>query len=164
MAISFRRVTRRFRSSNRFNACAMARATRRGASPRPSTVRQLLPHVSFHAGERGAFDHQNSMPYVSAAGRAHRRGTKRPIFPDIPEFIRRYYDLNHPVELTCVESIIPAFVPRQAGNLLEGVSRTPRWSGGTAQSECRFSQRTPGNHTSDSDFSTGLTMTLIARG
>ncbi|MET4323887.1 acyl-CoA thioesterase II [Bradyrhizobium sp. RT5a] len=42
------------------------------------------------------------MPYVPEWLTAEEL-IKRPIFPDIPEFIRRYYDLDRPVELRPVE-------------------------------------------------------------
>ncbi|MCK1348689.1 MULTISPECIES: acyl-CoA thioesterase II [unclassified Bradyrhizobium] len=60
--------------------------------------------VSFHAGEQGAFDHQNNMPDVPPPeGLTAEELSKRPMFPDMPEFIRRYYDFDRPIELRPVE-------------------------------------------------------------
>ncbi|MCK1754155.1 acyl-CoA thioesterase II [Bradyrhizobium sp. 137] len=60
--------------------------------------------VSFHAGEHSAFDHQNKMPAVPPpemlAAEELARWSK---FTDIPEFIRRYYDRDRPIELRPVE-------------------------------------------------------------
>ncbi|MCP3392299.1 acyl-CoA thioesterase II [Bradyrhizobium sp. CCGB12] len=60
--------------------------------------------VSFHAGEQGAFDHQNNMPAVLPPEMlAAEEIFKRSNFADIPEFIRGYYDRDRPIELRPVE-------------------------------------------------------------
>lgn len=60
--------------------------------------------LSFHAGEQGAFDHQNKMPDVPPPERLTAEElSKRSLFSHIPEFIRRYYDFDRPIELRPVE-------------------------------------------------------------
>src|SRR6201999_3100852 len=60
--------------------------------------------VSFHAEEAGAFDHQDKMPdgpppeQLTAEKKA-----KQPMFREMPDFIRRYYESDRPIELRPVE-------------------------------------------------------------
>ncbi|MGY4399223.1 acyl-CoA thioesterase [Bradyrhizobium sp. USDA 3315] len=70
--------------------------------------------VSFHKGERGAFDHQDRMPDVP--GPEHFTAEKlsnKPEYPNLPEIIRRYYEPDRPVELRPVE------IGRYAGKKIE---------------------------------------------
>lgn len=60
--------------------------------------------VSFHASEEGTFDHQAKMPDVQPPGKfTAQELSKQPMFPAMPEIIRRYYEPNRPVELRPVE-------------------------------------------------------------
>lgn len=70
--------------------------------------------VSFHAGEQGAFDHQDKMPDVPppeklTAGEL----SKQPIFLEMPARIRRYYEPDRLIELRPVE------IGRYAGQKIE---------------------------------------------
>ncbi|MGY4319341.1 acyl-CoA thioesterase II [Bradyrhizobium sp. JR3.5] len=60
--------------------------------------------ISFHAEEQGAFDHQDKMPNVPSPEKLTAEElSKRPMFPEVPERIRRYYEPDRPVELRPVE-------------------------------------------------------------
>lgn len=60
--------------------------------------------VSFHAGEEGAFDHQDKMPDVPPPEKfTADELSKQPVFPEVPEIVRRYYEADRPVELRPVE-------------------------------------------------------------
>ncbi|WP_429034195.1 acyl-CoA thioesterase [Bradyrhizobium sp. I1.14.4] len=60
--------------------------------------------VSFHVEEEGAFDHQEKMPGVPPPEKLTAEElSKQPMFPDMPEGIRRYYDPDRPIELRPVE-------------------------------------------------------------
>lgn len=60
--------------------------------------------VSFHAGEQGAFDHQDKMPNVPSPEKLTAvQLSELPGFPEVPERIRRYYDPDRPIELRPVE-------------------------------------------------------------
>lgn len=57
--------------------------------------------VSFHAEEEGVFDHQDKMPDVPSPERLTAdESFKQPMFPETPEFIRNYYQLElRPIEI-----------------------------------------------------------------
>src|ERR1700761_3841120 len=60
--------------------------------------------VSFHAEEQGAFDHQEKMPDVPPPEKlTAEEVSKQPMFREMPEFIRRYYESDRPIELRPVE-------------------------------------------------------------
>ena len=60
--------------------------------------------VSFHAEEEGAFDHQDKMPDVPPPEKlTPEEFAKQPMFKEMPEFIRRYYESDRPIELRPVE-------------------------------------------------------------
>ncbi|MGY4230111.1 acyl-CoA thioesterase-2 [Bradyrhizobium sp. USDA 4503] len=60
--------------------------------------------VSFHAGEHGSFDHQDKMPNVPPPERLSAQElSKQPMFRELPEGIRRYYEPDRPIELRPVE-------------------------------------------------------------
>ena len=60
--------------------------------------------VSFHAEEEGAFDHQDRMPDVPPPEKlTAEEVAKQPMFKEMPEFIRRYYEMDRPIELRPVE-------------------------------------------------------------
>ena len=60
--------------------------------------------VSFHAEEEGAFDHQDKMPDVPPPEKlTAEEVAKQPIFKEMPDFIRRYYESDRPIELRPVE-------------------------------------------------------------
>ncbi|MCC8939223.1 acyl-CoA thioesterase II [Bradyrhizobium sp. Arg68] len=60
--------------------------------------------VSFHAGEHGVFDHQDKMPNVPPPEKLTAEElSKQPMFPELPEVIRRYYEPDRPIELRPVE-------------------------------------------------------------
>lgn len=60
--------------------------------------------VSFHNDEPTRFDHQDSMPSVPPPEKlTAEEMAKMPIFKDMPEFIRRYYESDRPIELRAVE-------------------------------------------------------------
>ncbi|SDJ69062.1 (3S)-malyl-CoA thioesterase [Bradyrhizobium sp. Rc2d] len=60
--------------------------------------------VSFHKGEEGAFEHQDKMPAVLAPEHfAAERLSKLPLYADLPEIVRCYYEPDRPVELRPVE-------------------------------------------------------------
>jgi acyl-CoA thioesterase-2 len=60
--------------------------------------------VSFHAHEDGAFDHQDKMPDVPTPDKlTAEEVAKQPMFREMPEFIRRYYESDRPIELRPVE-------------------------------------------------------------
>ena len=60
--------------------------------------------VSFHAEEEGAFDHQDKMPDVPPPEKlTAEEVAKQPMFREMPEFIRRYYESDRPIELRPVE-------------------------------------------------------------
>lgn len=60
--------------------------------------------VSFHIKEEGVFDHQDEMPNVPPPERlTAEKLSKHPMFPEMPEIIRRYYEPGRPVELRPVE-------------------------------------------------------------
>ena len=56
--------------------------------------------VSFHAEEEGRFDHQDKMPDVPPPEKlTAEEVSKQPMFRDMPDFIRRYYESDRPIEL-----------------------------------------------------------------
>ena len=60
--------------------------------------------VSFHAEEEGAFNHQEKMPDVPPPEKlTAEEVSKQPLFKEMPEFIRRYYESDRPIELRPVE-------------------------------------------------------------
>ncbi|MCW2127978.1 acyl-CoA thioesterase [Bradyrhizobium elkanii] len=60
--------------------------------------------VSFHKNEEGAFDHQDRMPDVPGPEHFIAEGlSKTPVYPALPEIVRRYYEPDRPVELRPVE-------------------------------------------------------------
>ena len=60
--------------------------------------------VSFHVEEPSAFDHQDKMPDVPPPEKlTAEEMAKQPMFRDMPEFIRRYYESDRPIELRPVE-------------------------------------------------------------
>ncbi len=60
--------------------------------------------VSFHAEEEGAFDHQEEMPKVPHADELTAEELMRsPLMEGMPEFIKRYYASDRPIELRPVE-------------------------------------------------------------
>jgi len=60
--------------------------------------------VSFHVEEHGAFDHQDKMPDVPPPEKlTAEEMAKQPMFREMPEFIRRYYESDRPIELRPVE-------------------------------------------------------------
>lgn len=60
--------------------------------------------VSFHVEEEGAFDHQEKMPDVPPPAQfSPEEFIKQPMFREMPEFIRRYYESDRPIELRPVE-------------------------------------------------------------
>jgi len=60
--------------------------------------------VSFHAEEHGAFDHQDKMPDVPPPEKlTAEEVAKQPMFKEMPDFIRRYYESDRPIELRPVE-------------------------------------------------------------
>ncbi|KQT05880.1 MULTISPECIES: acyl-CoA thioesterase II [Bradyrhizobium] len=60
--------------------------------------------VSFHTEEESAFDHQDTMPDVPPPEKlTAEEVAKQPMFKEMPEFIRRYYESDRPIELRPVE-------------------------------------------------------------
>jgi len=60
--------------------------------------------MSFHVEEATAFDHQDQMPDVPPPDRLSAEEiVKQPFFKEMPEFIRRYYESDRPIELRPVE-------------------------------------------------------------
>ncbi|OSI79128.1 acyl-CoA thioesterase [Bradyrhizobium canariense] len=60
--------------------------------------------VSFHKEEVGAFDHQDKMPDISRPENFTAEELfKKPVYPKLPEIVRRYYEPDRPVELRPVE-------------------------------------------------------------
>jgi len=60
--------------------------------------------VSFHVDEESAFDHQDKMPDVPPPEKlTAEEVAKQPMFREMPEFIRRYYESDRPIELRPVE-------------------------------------------------------------
>ena len=60
--------------------------------------------VSFHAEEEGAFNHQDKMPDVPPPEKlTAEEVAKQPMFKEMPDFIRRYYESDRPIELRPVE-------------------------------------------------------------
>src|ERR1035437_2952939 len=60
--------------------------------------------VSFHVEEASAFDHQDKMPDVPPPEKpTAEEVVKQPMFREMPEFIRRYYESDRPIELRAVE-------------------------------------------------------------
>jgi acyl-CoA thioesterase II len=60
--------------------------------------------VSFHVEERGSFDHQDKMPDVPTPEKlTAEEVAKQPMFREMPDFIRRYYESDRPIELRPVE-------------------------------------------------------------
>src|ERR1700743_3072198 len=56
--------------------------------------------VSFHAEEQASFDHQDKMPDVPPPEKlTAEEVAKQPMFRDMPDFIRRYYESDRPIEL-----------------------------------------------------------------
>lgn len=64
----------------------------------------FLMMVSFHAKAEGTFDHQEKMPDVPQPEKLTADEiAQQPMFRNTPEFIRRYYESNRPIELRPVE-------------------------------------------------------------
>jgi acyl-CoA thioesterase-2 len=60
--------------------------------------------VSFHVEEEGAFDHQDRMPDVPPPEKlTAEEVAKQPMFKEMPDFIKRYYESDRPIELRPVE-------------------------------------------------------------
>src|SRR3984957_7288156 len=60
--------------------------------------------VSFHVEEQASFDHQDKMPDVPPPEKlTAEEMAKQPMFRDMPDFIRRYYESDRPIELRPVE-------------------------------------------------------------
>ncbi len=60
--------------------------------------------VSFHTDEESAFNHQDKMPDVPPPEKlTAEEVSKQPMFREMPEFIRRYYESDRPIELRPVE-------------------------------------------------------------
>ncbi|QOZ38357.1 acyl-CoA thioesterase II [Bradyrhizobium sp. CCBAU 53421] len=60
--------------------------------------------VSFHAEEVGALDHGDKMPDVPRPERlTAEEFSRQPMFRELPDFIRRYYESDRPIELRPVE-------------------------------------------------------------
>jgi acyl-CoA thioesterase-2 len=60
--------------------------------------------VSFHTGEETIFDHQAKMPDVPPPEKLSAEEVlKQPAFREMPEFVRRYYESDRPIELRPVE-------------------------------------------------------------
>ena len=60
--------------------------------------------VSFHIEEQGSFDHQDKMPDVPPPEKLTAdEVAKQPMFREMPDFIRRYYESDRPIELRPVE-------------------------------------------------------------
>jgi acyl-CoA thioesterase-2 len=60
--------------------------------------------VSFHAEEENSFDHQDAMPDVPHPDRLSAEElAKHPVIHEMPDFIRRYYESDRPIELRPVE-------------------------------------------------------------
>ena len=60
--------------------------------------------VSFHDAEPTNFDHQDPMPDVPPPEKlSGEEMAKQPVFRDMPDFIRRYYESDRPIELRPVE-------------------------------------------------------------
>ncbi|MCC8955775.1 acyl-CoA thioesterase II [Bradyrhizobium sp. Pear77] len=67
-----------------------------------STIFSIM--VSFHARERSTFDHQDKMPDVVTPEKLSAEElSKQPMFPELPERIRRYYEPDRLIELRPVE-------------------------------------------------------------
>ncbi len=60
--------------------------------------------VSFHVDEEGAINHQERMPDVPPPEQlSPEEFIKQPVFREMPEFIRRYYESDRPIDLRPVE-------------------------------------------------------------
>ncbi|MGM4894872.1 acyl-CoA thioesterase II [Tardiphaga sp. 709] len=60
--------------------------------------------VSFHAEEEDSFNHQDPMPDVPPPDKLTAEElSKHPIIEKMPDFIRRYYESDRPIELRPVE-------------------------------------------------------------
>jgi acyl-CoA thioesterase-2 len=60
--------------------------------------------VSFHVSEPDSFDHQDQMPDVPPPEKLTAEElAKDPVITQMPEFIRRYYESDRPIELRPVE-------------------------------------------------------------
>ncbi|WP_050426500.1 acyl-CoA thioesterase [Bradyrhizobium tropiciagri] len=60
--------------------------------------------ISFHAEEQGVFDHQDNMPDVPPPENfTAEKFSKKSMFLELPETIRRYYESDRPIELRPVE-------------------------------------------------------------
>ncbi|MCX7306822.1 MAG: acyl-CoA thioesterase II [Afipia sp.] len=60
--------------------------------------------VSFHAEEESAFNHQDKMPDVPPPEKlTAEEVSKQPLFKEMPDFIKRYYESDRPIELRPVE-------------------------------------------------------------
>ncbi|MGY8685237.1 acyl-CoA thioesterase II [Bradyrhizobium sp. UFLA05-153] len=60
--------------------------------------------VSFHAEEQGTFDHQEKMPDLLPPEKlTAEEFSKQSTFPEMPEFIHRYYESDRPIEFRPVE-------------------------------------------------------------
>jgi acyl-CoA thioesterase-2 len=59
--------------------------------------------VSFHVDEQGSLDHQDAMPDVPPPEKLTAEALSKESFAQMPEFIRRYYESDRPIELRPVE-------------------------------------------------------------
>ena len=60
--------------------------------------------VSFHVEEETSFDHQDAMPDVPGPEQlTAEEVAKQPMFKNMPDFIRRYYESDRPIEMRPVE-------------------------------------------------------------
>src|SRR4030081_2714049 len=60
--------------------------------------------VSFHIEEQGSFDHQDKKPDVPPPEKLTAEEiSKQPMFKEMADFIRRYYESDRPIELRPVE-------------------------------------------------------------
>ncbi len=60
--------------------------------------------MSFHNDEESSFNHQDKMPDVPSPEKLTAEEiSKQPFFTEMPEFIRRYYETDRPIELRPVE-------------------------------------------------------------
>jgi acyl-CoA thioesterase II len=88
--------------------------------------------VSFQDQEQGAFNHQDEMPDVPPPEKlTPDELIKQPGFRDMPDFIRRYYEEDRPIELRPVE----------LGRSARGSTTAASTSGFARQQNCRMIRR-----------------------
>src|SRR5260370_36186594 len=80
--------------------------------------------VSFHIEEQGSFDHQDKMPDVPPPEKlTAEEVAKQPMIREMPEFIRRYYESDRPIEVRPVE-LSRYFVVKIEAGLIHAWIRT----------------------------------------